>query len=189
LKRFALLCAFLAAPYCAGTQAATLAGDTIDAAMLRTVNTGYGLGRISGYGLEAPFTVVDGPSDRQKYSSAFQLDVDGNRFDLRFLTTAGWQPGIVLRLSDLDFSGPGTGGLSDIDVDTNLVGYSLTHGDDWIELAMGGTQFTPATHFTGTFNVQAVPEPGQLALTGLGLVAVAAIARRSRRSPAAQASA
>ena len=115
----------------------TLVGDQIDAAMIRTIDTGYGLGRIFGYGLDAPFVVQDGNADQHQYSSAFKLDVDGNKFSIRFLQLAGWQDGIVLRLSDLDFSPIGSV-LSSVSVNTNLAGYTLTTGADWIDLGLEG---------------------------------------------------
>jgi len=162
----------------------TLAGDTVDAAIVRTINDPfYGGGRISGYGLDAPFVVQDGNSDQKTYSSTFKLDVDGNKFSIWFLTLAGWQDGIVFRLSDLDFSLPGST-LSSVSADTNLVGYTLTVGADSIDLGLGGTHFTPSTYFVGTFDVSSVPEPASLALVMLGLMGVAASRRRSRNPDA-----
>ncbi|HNM22711.1 MAG: PEP-CTERM sorting domain-containing protein [Betaproteobacteria bacterium] len=157
----------------------TLVGDQIDAAMIRTIDTGYGLGRIFGYGLDAPFVVQDGNADQHQYSSAFKLDVDGNKFSIRFLQLAGWQDGIVLRLSDLDFSPIGSV-LSSVSVNTNLAGYTLTTGADWIDLGLGGTHFTANTYFIGTFDVSSVPEPTPLALVSLGLLYVSALRKRAR---------
>lgn len=158
----------------------TLAGDTIDAAIVRTINDPYyGEGRLFGYGLDAPFVVQDGNSDQKKYSSAFKLDVDGDKFSVWFLSLAGWQDGIVLRLSDLDFSQPGST-LSSVSANTNLVGYTLTVGADSIDLGLGGTHFTPSTYFVGTFGVSSVPEPASLALVVLGLAGVAASRRKTR---------
>jgi len=155
----------------------TLAGDQIDAAMIRTIDTGYGLGRISGYGLDAPFVVQDGNADQHQYSSAFKLNVDGNSFSIWFLSMAGWQDGIFLRLSDLDFSPMGST-LSSVNVDTNLVGYTLAAGPDWVDIGLGGTHFTAGTYFTGTFDVSSVPEPASMALVSLGLLAVSALRKR-----------
>lgn len=157
----------------------TLAGDQIDAAMIRTIDTGYGLGRIFGYGLDAPFVVQDGNADQRQYSSAFNLDVDGNKFSIRFLSLAGWQDGTVLRLSDLDFSPIGSV-LSSVSVNTNLTGYTLTTGADWIDLGLGGTHFTADTYFIGAFDVSSVPEPTSLALVSLGLLCVSALRKRGR---------
>ena len=49
-------------------QAQTLAGDEIDVGIFRTVDTGYGLGRVLGYGLDGPFTVENGFGDAKTYS-------------------------------------------------------------------------------------------------------------------------
>ena len=162
----------------------TLVGDSVDAAMIRTVDTGYGLGRIFGYGLDGPFVVAEGTSDQRQYSSAFILNVDGGRFDIQFLYTAGWQEGTLLRISDLDFSPSSAGSLTSLTVDTNLVGYGLTVGPDFIDIALGGTQFTARTYFVGTFNVSAVPEPSTYALFALGLVGLVLATRRSKLAQA-----
>ena len=160
----------------------TLAGDQIDAAMIRTVNTGYGLGRITGYGLDAPFVVQDGTADIRQYSSAFRLNVDGSGFLINFISTAGWQDGIILQLSDLDFSVPGSY-LSSLAVDTNLAGYLLTVTPDAIEIGLGGTKFTPTTYFGGTFHVsepEPVPEPATFSLVALGLAGIGFATRMAR---------
>ena len=162
----------------------TLEGDTVDAAMIRTIDTGYGLGRIVGYGLEGPFVVVNGPADVQQYSEHYLLDIDGDHFTVDFLGqfTSGWQEGTVLRLSDLDFSG--TSFLSGLNIDTNLVGYTLTFGSNYIDIGLGGTEFSGSTYFNATFKVSqvtAIPEPATLALMAVGLLGVASAAKRSRR--------
>lgn len=158
---------------------ATLAGDQIDAAIIRTVDTGYGTGRIFGYGLDEPFTVQDGNSDQHQYSSAFNLNVDGDKFSLNFISLAGWQDGIVLRLSDLDFSPTGKI-LSSVSVSTNLVGYTLKTNSHGIDVGLGGTSFTPDTYFIGTFVVSSVPEPTSLALFSCGLLGFSAWRKRVR---------
>lgn len=168
-------------------QASDLNGDSIDAAMIRTIDTGYGLGRITGYGLDQPFIVIDGPTDRQQYSNAFTLDVDAHGFSLQFLSTAGWQEGTVLRLSDLDFGTSGTNILSGVNVETNLTGYSLSTGSNYLEIVLGGTQFTESTYLNGTFVISAVPEPGVFTLLALAPVPMFLMAyRRVKRSSSSQ---
>lgn len=168
----------------ATAQTGTLVGDTIDAAMIRTVDNGYGLGRITGYGLDAPFIVLDGVADQRQYSSAFSLNVDASQFDIRFLSTAGWQDGTVLRISDLDFSGGSF--LAGVTINTdlsNLSGYTLTTGSDWLEIGLGGTQFTPNTILAGSFSVTPVPEPSSFVLMMMGLLTVAGYSQRMRVAP------
>lgn len=147
----------------------TLAGDTVDASIIKTINNGYGLGRIYGYGLDVPFVVLDGLSDQKQYSSAFKLNVDGDQFSIQFITSAGWQSGIVFRLDDLDFMSSGASALTAINVDTNLSGYTLNVGSNFLELGLGGTHFNTSTYFTGQFIVVSVPEPTSLALVALGI--------------------
>lgn len=157
----------------------TLAGDTIDASIERTVPSWWGSGRVYGYGLDGPFVVQEGPQDTHNYSAVFDLNVDGLLFSIDFLTTAGWQEGIVLRLTDLSFA-PGTF-LSSLTVDTNIQGYSVRTSSDSVEIGLGGTRFTADSYFTGRFNVSQVPEPATLSLLAVGLLGTAISTRRKTR--------
>lgn len=159
--------------------ASSLAGDSIDASMRFTVDTGYGLGRIKGHGLDGPFVVADGASDARQYAGVFTLDVDGDGFAVSFIFQAGWQEGVVLRLEDLDFGAPGSTNLSDVVVDSNLAGYTLSFGPRDITIGLGGTQFTTDTYLRGRFVAAAVPEPSSWLLLGAGLGA-AVLATRGR---------
>ena len=106
-------------------------------------------------------------------------NVDGNSFSIDFLTSAGFQDGIKLRLSDLDFS-PAGSTLASVNVNTNLSGYTLTVGSDWIDILLGGTHVTNETYFIGTFDGSPVPEPTSIALFSLGLLGVSALRKRTR---------
>jgi hypothetical protein len=53
-KRLAAL--LLGSMIATATQAGSLVGDSIDAGVYFTIDTGYGVGRILGYGLDGPFT-------------------------------------------------------------------------------------------------------------------------------------
>lgn len=147
-----------------------LVGDSIDAAIIRTVDTGYGLGRVTGYGLDSTFIVAEGDSDIKQYSGIFTLDVEASSFKLQFIDQAGWQDGIVLRLSDLNFAG---GYLESLIVDTNLVGYSVDVAPTFINIQLGGTSFSRSTFFNGIFVSNQIPEPSSVALVALALVTAA----------------
>ena len=162
--------------------AGTLVGDSIDVSMNRTIDTGYGVGRISGYGLEAPFTVIDGDGDKQLYSSAFTIDVDGSGFKVQFLTSAGWQQGILLRLNDLDFKSSSGYELRDLTINSNLSGYSFAVGSDFIDIGLGGTRFLPSTYLSVAFGTAPIPEPGTFALFSVALATLACARVKSKRT-------
>ena len=145
-----------------------LVGDTIDAAVIRTIyDPFYGVGRVCCYGLDAPFQVVDGDSDQKQYSSAFKLNVDNLSFDIDFLSLNGWQDGVVLRLSNLNFL-PGQLVPFDLVLDTNLGGLTWTDGADYVDINLYSIHQTPDSYIHGQFQV---PEPDTLLLIVLGLVA------------------
>jgi hypothetical protein len=126
-----------------------LEGDEIDAALIRTIEDPvYGSGRICCYGLDGPFFVTNDQSDQQQYSSSFLLDVNSMSFDLEYIGLGGWQEGIVLRLTDLDFSN-GTETLSGLSIDTNVVGLTWSWGEDYVDLNIGGTRQDDGLYIRG----------------------------------------
>jgi hypothetical protein len=144
-----------------------LAGDTIDAAVIRTIpDPFYGVGRVCCYGLDAPFQVADGNSDQKQYSGAFTLDVNNLSFDIDFLTQNGWQAGVVLRLSNLNFL-PGQLVPFDLVLNSNLPGLTWSAGADFVDINLDSIQQTPNSYIHGQFQV---PEPGTLLLIFLGLI-------------------
>ena len=153
-----------------------LAGDTIDAAVIRTIyDPFYGVGRVCCYGLDAPFQVVEGNSDQKQYSSAFKLNVDNLSFDIDFLSLNGWQNGVVLRLSNLNFL-PGQIVPFDLVLDTNLGGLTWNVGAGYVDVNLYSIHQTPASYIHGQFQV---PEPDTLLLILLGLVATWVIRSKS----------
>lgn len=159
-----------------------LEGDEIDAAMIRTIeHPFYGSGRICCYGLDSAFVVENGPGDQKQYSSAFLLDVDSLSFDINYIGLGGWQEGIVLRLSDLDFTN-NLGYLSDLIIDSNVTGLTWLVGDDYIDLNLGGTRQDAGLYISGTFVVARAPEPSIFSLLLLAFSFLALKAAHSKYS-------
>ena len=166
--------------FAANAQAGvSLVGDVIDAGMYRTIDTGRGVGRIVGFGLDQPFMVEEGAADTKQYSVAYSLNVDGGGFAIDYLNSFSWGSGIVFRLSDLDFSNGGV--LKSLVVDSNMAGYTLNVGADFIEINLSGVRGTRDAYFNGHFvTASQVPEPSSIALLALGLAGVAFTAKRAR---------
>jgi len=180
--------AALAATSIVAAQAQTLAGDEIDAGVFRTVDTGDGVGRILGSGLDGPFTVENRFGDAKTFSNLFVLNVDALSFEVDFLSGGSFQEGLVLRLTDFDFLEiPFPVYLAELAlIQSNLVGYfTVTHTADSIEVQWGGTSFNEDTYLKVFFPpspVPAIPEPETWALMVAGLASVGATALRRRRS-------
>jgi hypothetical protein len=183
----AAMVAALSATSMFAVQGQTLVGDEIDAGLYFTVDTGYGIGRIPGVGLDGPFTVETGWGDAKIAGGIFELNVESLHFEVDFLAQASWEDGVVLRLTDFDFLNIPLpvymAGLGYIE--SNLIGdYSVTHTADSIEVAWGGTSFNQDTYlkvFFGPSPLPPIPEPETWALMLVGLAGVGAAARRRRR--------
>lgn len=157
-----------------------LVGDTIDAAVIRTITDPYyGGGRICCYGLDAPFQVLDGSADQRQYSSSFKLDVDNLSFDIDFLSFNRWQDGIVLRLSGLNFL-PGQMLPFDLVLDTNLSGLTWSVGADFVDINLYSFRQTPTSYIHGHFAVAEIPEPGAALLLLAGLLASVVVGMKGR---------
>ena len=158
----------LATPY-------SLEGYKVDAYMERTRDSGYGLGRIDGYGLDAPFEVQTGTADEKQYSSAFKLNVDKDKFVIDFISYAGWQDGTVFNLVQPDWA---TTTLENfwygLGSDTNIDGLGIDIGYGWVKLDFSNTHFTEDSYFIGYFNYQEVdvPEPASYILLIIGLLCI-----------------
>ena len=159
-----------------------LEGDVIDAAMIRTIESPfYGSGRICCYGLDSPFVVENGSGDQKQYSSSFLLDVNSLSFDINYIGLGGWQEGIVLRLSDLDFDN-NSNYLSDLVINTNVAGLTWLVGVDYIDLNIGGTKQDEGLYISGTFIVTSVPEPTSFSLLLLAFIFFALKATYSKNA-------
>lgn len=174
---FGLLSSFniFATPY-------SLEGYTVDAFMERTLNPyGYGLGRIVGYGLDSPFEVHTGTDDTKQYSGVFTLNVDKDRFAIDFLSTAGWQDGIIFKIEQPDYESTtresfwyGLG--SDTNIEGLMFGQGIDIGPGWVRLDFSNTHFNKDSYFIGYFNYQEiekeVPEPHSYLLLIAGLFVI-----------------
>lgn len=145
----------------------------VDAYLKRTVDTGFGLGRIYGFGLDSTFQAHSGNSDAKQYSNVFTLDVDKDKFTIDFLTTSGWVDGIVFRLEQADYASITSADFwSDIAAETNIEGLAMSSGLGWVELNFGKLRFNQDSFFIGHLNYKEVPEPASYLLLLLGLLGI-----------------
>jgi|GEM_PF-2325345 len=159
----------------------SLEGYTIDAYIERTLDPSgfYGLGRINGYGLDAPFEVKTGTEDTKQYSEIFTLDVDKDRFTINFISAAGWADGTIFRIEQPDYASTTKEGFwyglgSDTNIDGLMFGQGIDIGFGWVQLNLGNTRFDENSYFIGYFNYQdikeSVPEPSSYLLLLVGLL-------------------
>lgn len=145
----------------------------VDAYLTRTIDTGFGFGRIYGYGLDDAFQVRTGNSDEKQYSNVFKLDVDKDRFTIDFLNNSGWVEGIVFRLEQPDYATTtGEDFWCNLAAETNIDGLGISSGLGWVELNFGKLRFNQDSFFVGHLNYKEVPEPASLGLLLLGLLGI-----------------
>lgn len=187
LKSFFLVCLVLF--HCvlfsmeAGATPIGLSGDTIDVAVIRTIHDSfYGSGRILNNGLDEPFQVVDGNSDKKKYSGAFIIDVDSLSFYIDFLSLNSWQEGTVLRISDLDFIPNETVPFS-LDIETNIGGLTWCTGVDYIDIDLFSIRQNADSFIRGELVVAPVPEPATFSMLFAGLAGLLRVSRKKHLSP------
>ncbi len=180
---FLISCLALSSIFCnlAIADSFGLEGDSVDASVIRTIyDPFYGVGRISGYGLDSPFVVSQGSTDQKEYSGAFILNVDNLSFDVDFLSSNSWQDGTILRISDLNFSSNLLTNFNLI-VQTNLSGLTWSQGSDYVDINLFSIHQEPSSYIHGQFVVTSIPEPSNLALLMVGLLCIVK-STKSRRS-------
>lgn len=84
---------------------------------------------------------------------------------------------ISLELSSLDLGGP----ITDVTTSTSLVGVTTVFTADSITFSWAEQSIAEGLYLSAEINAVAVPEPETYALMGLGIFAVGAFVRRSRR--------
>ena len=167
----------------AGAAPISLEGQRLDAYLerIKPTTNSLPLGRISGFGLDAPFIVVNGDSDKLQYDRLFTLDVDQDSFTIDFIGKARWGDGIVFRLlqADLGFA-RNTSLWSDLSYNTNIAGLKIDKGPGWISLDLSMVPFTSEHYFTGYFTAAQLPEPSALQiLLGFLLVVLNIVRKRA----------
>ena len=153
-------------------HSATLAGDSIDAYV-----SAYG-GRIYGFGLDRPFVVSDGTVDTKQYSNAFTLNVNGDGFNIQFLTYGQFSSSAAFTMSDLNFHSTAPVELSGLTIDTNIVGHTTDITPTAIRLNLGDVYINTDKYFRAKFVTSAVPEVSTLSLMAVGLLGVAVMFSR-----------
>lgn len=168
---------------CSTSTFASLVGDSVDAGIFS-----FGT-RITGFGLDDPYTVAADSTDLQTYSSSFTLDVHGDAFYIDFLPTPGGRPipwafGVEFRLFDLDWIDNPSGRITGLEIESNIAEWNMTRavfGDDfvfldWNAMFVDGDSFFDVRLLT---DHSAVPIPAALWLFASALIGVVGFSRRN----------
>jgi len=143
----------------------SLAGQTIDAYLERVKDDQHlmPIGRIAGFGLDAPFLVRAGDADLQQYDGLFTLNVELDSFILDFNKNARWADGIVFKLLHSSLTSQ-TASWNTLSYKTNIDGMQIDAGQGWASLDFSLIRFTQDSYFIGYFHSVALPEPNNALL-------------------------